>query len=1045
MQHTYLRYECADAFSLTTSASITSQPTTCPLLILEQQTILLSTSCSQLIGFHLRTKEPCVKIGYTQLQNGNIGTGQALNSNEVLCIASSSTRVASGWNDGSIRVYNNVDFDTNQTTHSLLLNEEDTYKNNNTCEPLVLNGHYNTPVTCLAFDHSTHLASGSSNGTILLWDIVAETGLFRLLGHSNRISDLQFISTDSNIIISSSHDGTVKVWNVLEQCCIQTMVHPVTCCTRIMSNDRERLLTGGSDGKVRLYSIDNNNNSDQLVSTTPPTTITTTTDVTDSDLVIKDDSNKTDICQYMGDLLIPLNSTVSNEKIISIHSYQKNQKFFIGITRMNSKELELYQFRTKDETLRKQKRRLRRKQQQKQKAAKSETKKRKTGLLDDDDDIVEEESAIKATSTTDIKASDEFEYVTTVRCSQRIKAFTFLDAKKKRMKKNTEAEEVVQVVTALASNALEMHSIMCSQEDDKQYTSVLVSSLGQYGHPTGIRSIDCSSDDTLACTVSKNVLKIWNIANRSCTQSLLLDSNTKKNKKRYALCCTFLPGTQHVLIGTKEGSLLIVDIGSGDIVFTNETAHDGAIWSLDLHLTTTDDDTTLSIMTGSTDKTVKFWDVEDQDDDDEEEEEEDFTTTGQPMLVHVRTLATKDEIMAVQYSYSGNMIFVATLDCQINVYMADTLKFFLSLYGHSLPALAFDASDDDAILASGGADKTIKIWGLDFGDTHRTLYGHTDSITDLRFVKKTHYFFTSSKDATVRYWDGDRFEQILLLSGHMAEINSLAVANSGAFVLSAGKDRQIRVWERTKDMVFLEEEKEYAMESMFERVDNKGDEIGTAQVMMRHRRQGEEEEEEGNNNVDQPQSEAAVKRSVLSVSAGDRIMEALERADQEIKDTAIFKRSQHGKGDNAKKRTPNPIMLGMEPSQYILWVLRSVKSSELEQSLLVLPLSHMERLLFYIISLLRSGKGVEICARASIFLIKTHQYQVIGNKSMAILLRELKRLLKIRLVEARDTIGYNLAAIRIISKITKDHKKRFRIPSENDEVTDVWAGLGLGK
>jgi U3 small nucleolar RNA-associated protein 12 len=167
-----------------------------------------------------------------------------------------------------------------------------------------------------------------------------------------------------------------------------------------------------------------------------------------------------------------------------------------------------------------------------------------------------------------------------------------------------------------------------------------------------------------------------------------------------------------------------------------------------------------------------------------------------------------DDVMCVRFSHSTDpskrLLFVASLDSTIKVFFDDSLKFFLSLYGHKLPVLAFDSSSDDTILASGGADKSIKIWGLDFGDTHRSLYGHDDSITDLRFVKRTHNFFTCSKDCTVRFWDGDKFHQILLLRGHASEVNSLAVSSNGTFVLSGGMDRQIRVYERTKDIVFLD-------------------------------------------------------------------------------------------------------------------------------------------------------------------------------------------------------------------------------------------------
>jgi U3 small nucleolar RNA-associated protein 12 len=413
-----------------------------------------------------------------------------------------------------------------------------------------------------------------------------------------------------------------------------------------------------------------------------------------------------------------------------------------------------------------------------------------------------------------------------------------------------------------------------------------------------------------------------------------------------------------------------VDVASGDVVYTEENAHDGAIWSLDVRRPTPQQET-ITIVTGSADKYVKFWDVERQDDEDQE--------CGHPMVVHTRTLQMTDDVVAVRYSHSTDptkrMVFASTLDSTIKVFFDDTLKFFLSLYGHKLPALAVDASDDDMILASSGADKAIKIWGLDFGDTHRTLHGHEDSITDLRFVKHTHNFFTSSKDGTVRYWDGDRFEMILLLNGHCAEVNCLAVSGTGAFVLSGGMDRQVRVWERTRDIVFLEEERERELEQVFDKVESrKGEEGGTASIVRRRNDAAlDDDADDQEADTDQPQSEAAVRRSVLSVSAGDRIMESLERADKELKEAAVFRKSERS---NGKPKLPNPLLLGLEPAQYVLWVLRSVKSAELEQSLLVLPLSHLERLIYYLIVLLRSGIGVELCSRVSVFMIKTHQNQV---------------------------------------------------------------------
>lgn len=92
---------------------------------------------------------------------------------------------------------------------------------------------------------------------------------------------------------------------------------------------------------------------------------------------------------------------------------------------------------------------------------------------------------------------------------------------------------------------------------------------------------------------------------------------------------------------------------------------------------------------------------------------------------------------------AGKLIAVALLDSTIKLFFTDTLKFFLSLYGHKLPVLTMDISSDSTLLVSGAADKNIKIWGLDFGDCHRSLFAHADSVMQVAFVHNTHYVFTA--------------------------------------------------------------------------------------------------------------------------------------------------------------------------------------------------------------------------------------------------------------------------------------------------------------
>lgn len=86
-----------------------------------------------------------------------------------------------------------------------------------------------------------------------------------------------------------------------------------------------------------------------------------------------------------------------------------------------------------------------------------------------------------------------------------------------------------------------------------------------------------------------------------------------------------------------------------------------------------------------------------------------------------------------------------------------------------LPVLSLDISTDSKLIATVSADKNIKIWGLDFGDCHKSIFAHDESIMQVAFEKDidtiamrengkghSHYLWTVGKDKMVKYWDGDK-------------------------------------------------------------------------------------------------------------------------------------------------------------------------------------------------------------------------------------------------------------------------------------------------
>jgi hypothetical protein len=140
------------AFSSATSGVVSQQQ--------QQGALLWTVAGSYVAGFHLKSAlQPVCKLGHTlPLMGGGVGTGRALNPDEVVCLAvSHSTNnndsdtfnnqvMATGWVDGAVRIFalssssSSERNESNKTAHSLLV-EDDPSQLLWQSEPLLLNGH----------------------------------------------------------------------------------------------------------------------------------------------------------------------------------------------------------------------------------------------------------------------------------------------------------------------------------------------------------------------------------------------------------------------------------------------------------------------------------------------------------------------------------------------------------------------------------------------------------------------------------------------------------------------------------------------------------------------------------------------------------------------------------------------------------------------------------------------------------------------------------------------------------------------------------------
>ncbi|MGL5194346.1 MAG: WD40 repeat domain-containing protein, partial [Chroococcales cyanobacterium] len=106
-------------------------------------------------------------------------------------------------------------------------------------------------------------------------------------------------------------------------------------------------------------------------------------------------------------------------------------------------------------------------------------------------------------------------------------------------------------------------------------------------------------------------------------------------------------------------------------------------------------------------------------------------------------------------------------------------------------SLAF--SSDGEILASGGTEDVIKIWGWGDRQLQQTLKGHSDTIQAIAIAPDGKTLASGGRDHTIRIWDLTTGKTLQTL-GHSDTVNSLAFSPDGQTLISGSQDKTIKIW-----------------------------------------------------------------------------------------------------------------------------------------------------------------------------------------------------------------------------------------------------------
>jgi DNA-binding beta-propeller fold protein YncE len=118
------------------------------------------------------------------------------------------------------------------------------------------------------------------------------------------------------------------------------------------------------------------------------------------------------------------------------------------------------------------------------------------------------------------------------------------------------------------------------------------------------------------------------------------------------------------------------------------------------------------------------------------------------------------------------------------------------LEGHHGTVTSIALSPDGKIIATGSADKTIRLFDLaKRQQLSQPLLGHTDRVESLTFSPDGRFLISGSSDHTIMVWAPESQKLIAKMIGHQAPLLNVAISPDGKTLASASWDKTIRLWD----------------------------------------------------------------------------------------------------------------------------------------------------------------------------------------------------------------------------------------------------------
>jgi WD40 repeat protein/mono/diheme cytochrome c family protein len=152
-------------------------------------------------------------------------------------------------------------------------------------------------------------------------------------------------------------------------------------------------------------------------------------------------------------------------------------------------------------------------------------------------------------------------------------------------------------------------------------------------------------------------------------------------------------------------------------------------------------------------------------------------------------------VRALAFAPDGRSAASGGEDRTVRVWDVASGKERLRLEGHADEVLAVAFSADGRRLLSAGGDRTLRLWDASTGKELRRFQGHTDSVRAVAFSPDGRRALSGGADRTLRLWDVATGKELACFTGHAGAVHAVAFSPDGRLALSGGADHMVRLWD----------------------------------------------------------------------------------------------------------------------------------------------------------------------------------------------------------------------------------------------------------